>query len=235
MKYKNILKDKRGALALPMVPVVLIFLIAVMMCLEYFIMVSSFNDIQLIMDMVANTALRHGVKHEYHKDESIVAGSTSTDDTIDEAKIREKYAELLYANLDKSIARFSLKNTKENFVLMRPPSGSGTGSYEVDSTFKTNPGASKVPIITLKETDWSHTYSTNTKKLDTVVLDAVAKVNLKTSKLIPNETVKYTLTKKVNGSSSSNKNTTFSVEVNKGEKVGYVTLIIRSSTRMILK
>lgn len=240
MKFKNklidLIKNKHGGLSIPMVPIVIAFVISVVACIEYFILVSSFNDIQMIMDSVANGALRSGIKHELHKDETII-DSSNIADSIDTAKVRETYADLLFTNLQNSISKYALEDSskgltiKDNFQLMKE---TATSQYVVDTTFKNNPRNASSPVIRIEKTSWSNTFMDESKLVDTIVLDAVAQVNLKTSRFIPDKILNYTFTRKEHDNVGGSKNTTFKVEA-KSTVNGFTTYVIRSSTRMILK
>ncbi|MBQ3423044.1 MAG: hypothetical protein IJH34_15635, partial [Romboutsia sp.] len=229
------IKNKKGGMSLPMIPILIAFIASVVMCIEYFIMVSSLNDIQAILDSVANGALRTGIQHKYHKDENIINTNSSNqidESSIDKEKIRQTYSDLLWENLDKSIAKNSLRDTKkgigikDSFKLMREYGKDSSNNliYKEDSTFLSNPAKSNSPVIRLEKTKWSNTYSNSGKILDTVILDAIAEVRLKTSNMIPKRVIQYTFTRKEHDISKGSSNTKFKIEVkNDDTKSGFTT------------
>lgn len=228
-KLKRIINNKKGGIAIFMVPIIIAFLIAAMGALEYFTIVSAYNDIQSIMDLVANSALRRGVKHDIHKDEQIIDSSgtgiiDSSNDSIDTKTIRKVYKQLLKTNLDKSIARHSLLNNN-SFRIMKK---SGN-TFIVDNSFINSPESASSPEIRLEKTTWSNTFTNQNKLVDTVILDAVAEVDLKASKFIGNRVLKYAIKQKAHTG-----NTNFEIEI-RNQNSNATTLLIRSSTRMILK
>lgn len=230
-ELKNIIKNKKGALIIPMVPILIAFVISITAALEYFTLTSAYNDIQSIMDLVANSALRRGVIHDIHKDEQIIDSDEtgiidSLNDSINVKEIRRTYHDLLIDNLDRSLARHALVNGNNSFRIMRKHGG----TFVQDTTFLNDPANAPSPEIRLEKTTWSNTFSADNRLVDTVILDAVARVDLRTSRFIGDRILEYVITQK-----NHNGTTTFDVEPIRNDTGQGTSLLIRSSTRMILK
>lgn len=220
--------NNKGGLSIPMVPIVLAIVIAVASSVEYFLITAAINDIQNIMDIVANGALRVGVNPDLHKDEEIL-DAAALENSINRQLMRETYHRLLFENLENSAASVLMNNVTDDFTILTQLPGSNT--LVPDALFLNTPGQSNSPMIRTEKTNWSSSFATQDKIVDTVVLDAVARVRLRSSKVVPARLLQYTFRAKTG---QNNGNMQFNVEVQQNTG-GQIVLVIRSSSRMILK